>query len=74
MEVFNFGKFRGQKVDAVILSNPKYIVWCLENVSYFSLEKEQKKLLEHIQMRGGSCHRFEEYDGDDAGDPMDFCD
>lgn len=46
MNIFTFGKYKGQDVNAIIASNPKYVKWCLKNIPYFSLNEEQKERLE----------------------------
>lgn len=43
MDIFTFGKYKGYRVDDVIEFNPKYVRWVEENVSGFSLTKEQKE-------------------------------
>lgn len=44
-EIFNFGKYKGIDIDKVIHSDPKYVQWAEENVSFFSLSSEQKEIL-----------------------------
>lgn len=45
MITFTFGMYKGQKVNDIIEQNPSYIRWCLNNVSYFTLDNNQKELL-----------------------------
>lgn len=44
-EIFRFGKYKGVDIDKVIHSDPKYVQWAEENVSFFSLSSEQKETL-----------------------------
>ena len=44
-EIFRFGKYKGVNIDKVIYSDPKYVQWAEENVSFFSLSSEQKEIL-----------------------------
>lgn len=44
-EIFNFGKYKGVNIDKVIHSDPRYVQWAEENVSFFSLSSEQKEIL-----------------------------
>ena len=44
-EIFNFGKYKGIDIDKVIHSDPRYVQWAEENVSFFSLSSEQKEIL-----------------------------
>lgn len=44
-EVFKFGKYKGIDIDKVLHSDPKYVQWAEENVSFFSLSSEQKETL-----------------------------
>ena len=43
MNIFTFGKYKGQKVDDIIQSNPLYIDWCCKNVKGFDLTPQQTK-------------------------------
>ena len=42
--VFNFGKHKGNTVESVIVDDPSYINWCLENVDKFSLDEDCQTL------------------------------
>ena len=42
--VFNFGKYKGRTVESVILEDPSYINWCMENVEKFSMNEDCKTL------------------------------
>ena len=44
-EVFKFGKYKGIDIDKVIHSDPKYVQWAEENVSFFTLSSIQKETL-----------------------------
>lgn len=44
-KVFRFGKYKGVNIDKVIHSDPRYVQWAEENVSFFSLSFEQKEIL-----------------------------
>lgn len=44
-EIFNFGKYKGIYIDKVIHSDPRYVQWAEENVSFFSLSSIQKETL-----------------------------
>jgi hypothetical protein len=48
MDIFTFGKYKGYRVDDVIEINPKYVRWAEENVSGFSLTKEQKERITYL--------------------------
>ena len=55
-EIFNFGKYKGIDIDKVIHSDPKYVQWAEENVSFFSLSSEQKETLrEEIEKLDLNC-------------------
>ena len=44
-EILRFGKYKGVNIDKVIHSDPRYVQWAEENVSFFSLSSEQKEIL-----------------------------
>ena len=44
-KIFRFGKYKGINIDTVIHSDPRYVQWAEENVSFFSLSSEQKEIL-----------------------------
>ena len=48
MEIFTFGRYKEYRVDDVIEFNPKYVRWAEENVSGFSLTKEQKERMTYL--------------------------
>lgn len=35
----NFGKFKGRTVEEVLLAEPSYLLWLLENVERFEVDK-----------------------------------
>lgn len=37
---FDFGKYKGKSVEAVINEDVKYIEWCIDNVDGFELDNE----------------------------------
>ena len=43
MDKFTFGMYKGQSVESVIKTNPKYVLWAHSNVSFFSLTDGQVK-------------------------------
>ena len=45
MKTFTFGKYKGKEVGKIICSDPQYVKWCVENVSFFTLSIEQEILL-----------------------------
>lgn len=43
----NFGKkYPGMKIEAIIVKDPEYVVWCLEHVEHFDLDNELYGMLE----------------------------
>lgn len=46
MDIFTFGRYKGEKVLSVCRSNPRYCLWAHANVPFFSLTEEQKKMAE----------------------------
>lgn len=42
---FDFGKYRNRYVGEIMMIDPQYIKWCIENVSSFRLNKEEEALL-----------------------------
>ena len=45
MKTFTFGKYKDKEVSKIICSDPQYVKWCVENVSFFVLTIEQEILL-----------------------------
>ena len=41
---FDFGKWKGYYIGEIMMIFPKYVEWCLENVSFFKLNKEEEAL------------------------------
>ena len=73
MKTFDFGKYKGQSVDSVIVSNPRYVQWCLKNCQFFYLEDEQhdrlRKELEKVSKI--ETARFNRWYGSDPNDDED---
>lgn len=44
-EIFHWGKYKGIIVEVVILSDPGYIQWCLNNIAEFTLSAGAKHAL-----------------------------
>ena len=43
----NFGKkYPGMKIEAIIVKDPEYVIWCLEHVEHFDLDNELYGMLE----------------------------
>ena len=52
VETITFGQYKGYKIGNVIEQDARYIQWCLNNVSFFTLTKRSvKKLTEHLACR-----------------------
>lgn len=43
-----FGKYKGQDIKYIILTHIGYIMWCLENISWFKLTDEEQALYDAI--------------------------
>ena len=43
-----FGKYKGQKIGDLILTHIGYIMWCLDNVSWFSLDEEEQRIYDYV--------------------------
>lgn len=77
MKTFTFGKYKGQEISKIIHTNPNYVKWCAENVSFFNLSVEQGVML-HEELEKVSydsevrylMHRY----GMHATEAMDFLD
>ena len=44
--VFPFGKHKGLKLADVAIDHPCYVLWCLENIDWFKLPKDQREAIE----------------------------
>lgn len=44
-EVLSFGKYKHQLVEAVIIKDPKYILWALNAIEGFDLQPDADDLL-----------------------------
>lgn len=47
LRAFGFGKYKGESYSRVILKDPTYVAWCLENVKGFSLHHSEQELLSY---------------------------
>jgi len=45
-DVLTFGKHSGEALDEVIVEDPEYIAWCVDEVEGFELDVEAMNLLE----------------------------
>lgn len=57
MEIFQFGKYKGRKVDEICETDPEYCLWLNANVPSFELTQEQYsaaqyKLYQNKEYRG----------------------
>lgn len=43
IRTLNFGKYKGQPILLVIAEHIGYIMWCLENIQWFSLNEDEQK-------------------------------
>lgn len=46
--IFTFGKYKYQKVDDMIVSNPEYVDWARKHVPYFKLTSDEERRLNAI--------------------------
>lgn len=46
---FDFGKYLGKSIKEIIIINPRYITWCIENINSFCVSED---ILELIKRRG----------------------
>ena len=46
--IFTFGKYKYQKVDDKIDSNPEYVYWSRKHVPYFKLTSDEERRLNAI--------------------------
>lgn len=44
----NFGKYKGQEIKELILHNIGYIMWCIKNISWFSLTEEEQAIYDAL--------------------------
>lgn len=45
-----FGKYKGRKIADLLFSHIGYIMWCLDNISWFSLTDEEQRLYDYISI------------------------
>ncbi len=43
---FTFGKYKGKEVEPIIVQDPTYVKWCINNVEFFELSDRAKSLLD----------------------------
>ena len=48
---FTFGKYKGQEIKYIILTDIGYIVWCLENIKRFKLTDEEQAIYDAVAIR-----------------------
>lgn len=41
---FTFGKYKGRCIGEIMVTSPSYIKWCIANVSFFKMNKEEEAL------------------------------
>ena len=41
---FNFGKYKGKPIKQIILTHIGYILWCFDNLQWFSLTEDEQEL------------------------------
>lgn len=44
-----FGKYKGKTIEHVILQDPSYIDWCLDNITSFKLTNKAQELLDNTE-------------------------
>lgn len=44
----SFGKYKGQEIKYIILTDIGYIVWCFENISCFNLTDEEQAIYDAV--------------------------
>lgn len=49
--VLSFGKYEGQEIKYIILTDIGYIVWCLENIKKFKLTDEEQAIYDAVAIR-----------------------
>lgn len=47
----SFGKYKGQEIKYIILTDIGYIVWCLENIRRFKLTDEEQAIYDAVAIR-----------------------
>ena len=45
-DTFTFGKYKGKSFDKLLIENPSYIEWCLENKVLDIPDKEMREVVE----------------------------
>lgn len=74
-QTFNFGKFSGLTLNEVMVNNPSYITWCIDNISDFCMTPD---LINHIKSKFSDfvfdeefVNRFNNLNADDDMDSFD---
>ena len=49
--VLSFGKYKGQEIKYIILTDIGYIVWCLENIKKLKLTDEEQAIYDAVAIR-----------------------
>ena len=45
-----FGKYKGQEIKYIILTDIGYIVWCFENIRRFKLTDEEQAIYNEVEI------------------------
>ena len=45
-----FGKYKGQYIVDLILTHIGYIMWCLDNIPWFSLDDEEQQIYDYVSI------------------------
>jgi len=48
---FAFGKYKGETVATVMKSNTNYVIWCLENIDGFSVNKTVQQEIDAFKIK-----------------------
>ena len=46
--ILSFGKYKGQEIKYIILTDIGYIMWCFENISCFNLTDEEQAIYDAV--------------------------
>jgi len=73
---FAFGKYKGETVGTVMKSNTNYVIWCLENVDGFSVNKTVQQDIDAFRIKQAEKkiqkqRRDADYDEEDDNLPWD---
>ena len=42
----SFGKYRGQVLEDIIKKDPNYVIWAIENTSFFDIDEKAEAVLQ----------------------------